>query len=155
MYCSSCGGAVTSGLSYCNQCGARLSGPATESEHKPAELFPDSLIWAIVTVFIIGVGGTIALMAVMKDARAFGPGEIMGLSFFCFMAMLVIEAFLIYLLLSRRSRAKEVRGKPKLKATTVRDLGAASDLALPEPSLSITDHTTRTLEPVYRERPGE
>jgi hypothetical protein len=69
--------------------------------------------------------------------------------------MLAIEAVLIYLLLSRRSGGKEVSGKPKLKTTTVRDLGAASDLALPEPSLSITDHTTRTLEPVYRERQGE
>jgi len=132
-----------------------LMGPVTEGGHKPAELFPDSLIWAIVTVFIVGLGGTIALMAVMKDARAFGPGEIMGLSFFCFIAMLVIEAVLIYLLLSRRSEGKELRGKPKLKTNTVRDLGAASDLALPEPSLSITDHTTRTLEPVYRERQGD
>jgi hypothetical protein len=155
MYCSSCGGAVTSGLSYCNQCGARLIGPAAEGGHKPAELFPDSLIWAIVTVFIVGIGGTIALMAVMKDARAFGPGEIMGLSFFCFIAMLAIEVVLIYLLLSRRSEGKEVSGKPKLKTTTVRDLEAASDLALPESSLSITDHTTRTLEPVSRERRGD
>ena len=155
MYCSSCGGAVAPGLSYCNQCGARLIGPVTEGRHKPPELFPDSLIWAIVTVFIIGVGGTIALVAVLKDARAFGPGEIMGLSFFCFIAMLAIEAVLIYLLLSRRSEGKEVKGKPKLKTTTARDLGAASDLALPEPSLSITDHTTRTLEPVYRERQGD
>ena len=155
MYCSSCGGAVASGLSYCNQCGARLIGPVSEVDHKSAELFPDSLIWAIVTVFIVGVGGTIALMAVMKDARAFGPGEIMGLSFFCFIAMLAIEAILIYLLLSRAKAGKGVGGQPKLKTTTVRDLGAASDLTLPESSGSITDHTTRTLEPVYRERQGD
>lgn len=152
MYCSTCSRAVAPGLSYCNHCGARLIGPLTEGEHKPAELFPDSLIWAIVTVFIVGLGGTIALMAVMKDARAFGPGEIWGLSFFSFVAMLAIEAVLIYLLLSRRSEGKHVNEKSKLEATTVRDLGAASDLALPEPSLSITDQTTRTLEPVYRER---
>jgi hypothetical protein len=155
MYCSTCGGNLAPGLSYCNHCGARLGGSGSEPGHKPAELFPDSLIWAIVTVFIIGVGGTIALMAVMKDARTFEPGQILGLSFLPLVVMLVVEAVLIYLLFSRRSGGNEMSGKPKLKATTVRDLGAASDLALPEPSQSVTEHTTRTLEPAYRERQAD
>jgi predicted amidophosphoribosyltransferase len=152
MYCSTCGGTLTPGLSYCNHCGARLGEPGVKGGTKPAELFPDSLIWAIVTVFIMGLGGTIALTAVMKDARAFEAGQILGISFFCLIAMLAVEAVLVYVLLSRRSEGKEMKGKPKLEATTVRDLKAGSDLALPEPPLSVTDHTTRTLEPVYRER---
>lgn len=143
---------MASGLSYCNHCGARLIGPVSEGRHQPAELFPDSLIWAIVTVFIVGLGGTIGLMAVMKDARAFEAGQIIGLSFLSFIAMLAVEAVLIYLLLSRRSGGKEMSGKPKLKATTVRELGAAKDVALPEPSVSVTEHTTRTLVPAYRDR---
>jgi hypothetical protein len=109
-------------------------------------------VWAIVSVFVVGLGGTIALMAVMKDARAFDPGQILGLSFMCLVTMLVVEAVLIYLLLSRRGGAKEEIGKSRINATTVRDLGAATERALPEPSLSVTDHTTRTLEPAYRER---
>lgn len=152
MYCSTCGGSLAPGLSYCNHCGARLGGPELKGGQKPTELFPDSLIWAIVTVFIIGLGGTIALTAVMKDARAFESGQILGVTFFSLIAMLAVEAVLIYVLLNRRNDGKEISGKPKLKATTVRDLRAASDLALPEPAQSVTDHTTRTLEPVYRER---
>lgn len=152
MYCSTCGGAVAPGLSYCNHCGARLGGPGMNGEPKHAELFPDSLVWAIVAVFICGLGGTIGLMAVMKDARAFEPGQIIGLSFLSFVAMLVVEAVLIYMLLSRRGYGKEASGKSELKAASVRDLGVASELSLPEPNLSVTDHTTRTLEPVYRDR---
>src|SRR6266446_3006317 len=106
MYCSTCGGAVASSLSYCNHYGARLSGPAADADRKPAELFPDSLVWAIVSVFVVGLGGTIGLMAVMKEAP-------------------------------------------------VRELGIANERALPEPSLSVTDRTTRTLEPAYRERTRE
>jgi hypothetical protein len=151
MYCSTCGGAVALGLSYCNHCGARLNGSATGGAHRQAELFPESLIWAIVAVFVVGLGGTIGLMAVMKDARAFEAGQILGLSVMSFLAMLAVEAVLIYKLLSRGSEGK-VSKKSKLKATTVRDLGPASDLALPEPSLSVTEHTTRTLAPVYRDR---
>jgi hypothetical protein len=131
-----------------------LNGPRTNNEHKQTELFPDSLVWAIVTVFVVGLGCTIGLMAVMKDARVFDPGQILGLSFMSLVTMLVVEAVLIYLLLSRRGRPKEERGKSKINATTVRDLGAGTERALPEPSLSVTDHTTRTLEPVYRERKG-
>jgi len=154
MYCSACGGAVAPGLSYCSHCGAVLSGPRTINEHKQAELFPDSLVWAIVSVFVVGLGGTVALMAVMKDARVFDPGQILGLSFMSLVTMLAIEAGLIYLLLSRRGGAKEESGKSKINATTIRDLGAATERALPEPTPSVTDHTTRTLEPVYRERKG-
>ena len=154
MYCSTCGGAVSPGLGYCNHCGARLNGPGTEGAHKQTELFPESLIWAIVAVFVVGLGGTIGLMAVMKDARAFEPVQILGLSFMSFVVMLAVEAVLIYKLLSR-GREEKAREKSKLKANTVRDLGAASGVALPEPAVSVTEHTTRTLEPVYRERQGQ
>ena len=155
MYCSTCGGAVAPSLSYCNHCGARLSGPGADAEHKPAELFPDSLVWAIVSVFVVGLGGTIGLMAVMKDARTFDPGLIIGLSLLSFVAMLAVEGVLVYLLLSRRSGAKEAGEKSKLKASPVRELESANERALPEPSLSVTDHTTRTLEPAHRDRTRE
>jgi hypothetical protein len=93
MYCSTCGGAVAPGLSYCNHCGARLNGSAADADRKPAELFPDSLVWAIVSVFVVGLGGTIGLMAVMKDARTFEPGLIIGLSLLSFVAMWRSKAF--------------------------------------------------------------
>jgi hypothetical protein len=154
MFCSDCGGVVAQGLSYCSHCGAVLSGARINKEHKPAELFPDSLVWAIVSVFVVGLGGTIGLMAVMKDAQAFNSGQILGLSFMSFVTMLAVEAVLIYLLLSRRGGTKEEGGKYKIKATTVRELGVASERSLSEPSLSVTDQTTRSLEPAYRERKG-
>src|SRR5258705_12695630 len=116
MYCSTCGGAVAPGLGYCNHCGTNLSGPRRGSENKQAELFPDSLVWAIVSVFVVGLGGTIGLMAVMKDARTFDPGLIIGLSLLSFVAMLAVQGVLVYLVLSRRSGAKEADEKSKPKA---------------------------------------
>src|SRR5260370_2361169 len=67
MYCSSCGLALARDLAYCNHCGARVNGSKDDRVIKAAELFPDSLIWAIVSVFVAGIGCVIDLMAVMKN----------------------------------------------------------------------------------------
>jgi hypothetical protein len=151
MYCSTCGKPVTAGLSYCNHCGAKLSGAKSNG---PTELFPDSLVWAIVSVFVVGLGGTIGLMAVMKDAGNFNPGMILGLTFMSFAIMLAVEGVLVWLLLGRRKgeivSAKQ-EATAQLEGAPTRELGAAEARALPEPVASVTDHTTRTLEPVYRE----
>jgi hypothetical protein len=154
MYCSTCGKPVTAGLSYCNHCGARLIGAKSDGA-TPAELFPDSLVWAIVSVFVVGLGGTIGLMAVMKDAGTFNPGMILGVTFLSFALMLAVESVLIWLLLSRRGGAKvnvKQNDLTQPEAAATRELGATQARALPEPAASVTDHTTRTLEPVYRER---
>jgi predicted amidophosphoribosyltransferase len=66
MYCSSCGAAVSQDLSYCNRCGAKLNGVKGDSAIKLSEAKPESLINAIVAVFVCGLGAIIGLMAVMK-----------------------------------------------------------------------------------------
>jgi hypothetical protein len=156
MYCSTCGKPVTPGLSYCNQCGARLNGAKSRSGQ--AELFPDSLIWAIVSVFIVGFGCTIGLMAVMKDAQSFNPGMILSVTFLSLAIMLAIEGVLIWLLLSRRGSAR-VGAKPEAPGVTegaaTKELGPANARVLSQPAASVTEHTTRTLEPAYRERKVE
>jgi hypothetical protein len=156
MYCSTCGKPVTAGLSYCNHCGARLGGGKSAGANQ-TELFPESLVWAIVSVFVVGLGGTIGLMAVMKDA-AFQPGVIISLTLLSFALMLAVEGVLVWLLLGRRKSEKvsaKQEAKAQLEATATRELGVVETRALPEPVASVTDHTTRTLEPVYRERKAD
>ena|ERR1700730_13299463 len=156
MYCSSCGSAVARDLSYCNHCGAKLSGAKGDVVAKPAELFPESLVWAIVTVFVVGLGGTIGLMAVMKDV--FGTtnlGLIIAFSLLILLMMLAVEGVLIRLLLHRQSSAKEVGQTERLQEQVDRELGAAQARALPEPLPSVTEHPTRAFEPIYGERKAE
>jgi len=64
MYCSSCGGAVARGLSYCNKCGAKLS--ANESVEKAPGLKPDFLVFSIMATFIFGTAVITMLMGVMR-----------------------------------------------------------------------------------------
>ncbi len=155
MYCSSCGGTVARGISYCNLCGAKLSGAKDESLSKPAELFPESLIWAIVTVFIVGLGVTIGLMAVMKDLLNFSQGLIIGFTVLSFLLTFVIEGVLIWMLLESKRNAQKSGDRAQLKEQTTRGLEAAQVRALPEPVPSVTEQTTRTFEPAYSKRKSE
>jgi uncharacterized paraquat-inducible protein A len=152
MYCSSCGKVVTPGLSYCNHCGAKLSGAKGESVTKSSELFPDSLIWAIVSIFVVGLGCIIGLMAVMKDLLNFNTGIILTITLLSFLLMFAIEGVFIWMLLNRRRGAKEVREAKQPNEQVTKELDAAQARALAEPVSSITEHTTRKFEPTYSER---
>lgn len=151
MYCSSCGAAVAQGLYYCNHCGAELSGARGKSASKPPELFPDSLIWAIVTVFIVGLGCTIGLMAVMKDFN-FDKGLIIAFTSMVFLLTLAVEGVFIWMLRGRRSKTEEVGDTARLKQQATKELDAPQARELPEPVASVTEHTTRAFEPIYSER---
>ena len=149
MYCSSCGTSIGHGLAYCNHCGGKLIQPQTGLDQ--TQLFPDSLVWAIVSVFIIGLGAIIGLMALMKAELHFDIGIILFFTLLSFALMTAIEGVLVWLLISRSRGRKAARQiDPKQKDT--KELSEASLRQLAEPVPSVTEHTTRTFEPVYEKR---
>src|SRR5262249_40618285 len=148
MYCSSCGVAVTPGLSYCNQCGAKLSGAKDDGITK-SEVKPETLVGAIVTVFIVGFVAIIFLMMAMK--MVFGPENlhlVISFTLLRFVIMLAVEGVFIWKLLSRKEGDKETVNAERLKRQTAKELGEVKAHMLPEAAMSVTEHTTRTLEPV-------
>lgn len=151
MYCSTCGAAIAQGLSYCNHCGLKLSGARDEGGTKASELFPESLVWAIVTVFIVGLGGLIGLMAVMKEVLGFNSELIIAFTALIFLLMFVVEGVLIRLLLRFNKGIREKGDAVSLKEQATKELDAAQARALPQPVSSVTEQTTRAFEPSYRE----
>ncbi|SRR6266480_834981 len=158
MYCASCGSAVTPGLSYCNRCGAGLStkSAANSSAGAKGSQLPESLVWAIVAVSVGGLALLIGLMAVMKNELHFANGLILLFSLLTFILLLGAESVFIWLLLNSQRRARSGENDAdeitQLKETTTRELREPAERLLAEPAVSVTEHTTRTLEPVYRER---
>jgi len=128
-----------------------LSGAIATSASKPSELFPDSLIWAIVTIFIVGLGCTIGLMAVMKDYN-FDKGLIIAFTSMLLLLTLAVEGVFIWMLRGQRGKAGEVGDSARLKQQATKELEAPNARALPEPVPSVTEHTTRAFEPIYSER---
>ncbi|HEX8890504.1 MAG TPA: hypothetical protein VF779_15225 [Pyrinomonadaceae bacterium] len=151
MYCSSCGGVVTEGLTYCKHCGAKLNGTKGESRNKPTELSPNLLIPAMVAVFVLGTFSLSLLMLIMKRL-GFNEGMINGIVMMTFMMMLILEGTFIWLLASRRRGHQRVAEIEQSKEHTTKELDAAQVRALPEPVPSVTEHTTRTLDHTFSDR---
>ena len=156
MYCSSCGVSVAQGLSYCNHCGAQLDGGKGDDLVRTTELRAESLIIsAMVGLFILGLLAIAVLMGVMKAVLDLNAGQILGFATLSFLTMLLIEGVLIWRL-SRRKRGAEETGNTALpKGQTTKELDAAQARVLPEAMPSVTEHTTRTLEPIYGERKSQ
>ncbi|MGH9428964.1 MAG: hypothetical protein ACRD2L_21985, partial [Terriglobia bacterium] len=119
-----------------------------------AAAIPESMVWAIVAVSVGGLAMLIGLMAVMKEA-GFSDGLIALFSMLSFLLLLGAESVFIWLVLRSRSAAKKPFVLPQSRELTTRELGERQVGALPEPVPSVTEQTTRTLEPVSRERRTE
>jgi hypothetical protein len=145
VYCSTCGVAVAQGLSYCKNCGARLS--QDDREGKSSEVRPDLLVTAMVATFIFGLAVMGMLMGIMKVILGLHVEPILAFMTLPFLLMLVLEGIFIRLLLRRNKGAEETIALPKQIATN--ELEAAQARALPEGMVSVTEHTTRAFEPVY------
>ena len=151
MYCSTCGSAITQNLTYCNRCGARVGAKGDELT-KPIELYPESLIWAIVAVFIGGLGVIIGLMAVMKEVVGFDLSLVLAITMISFMIMLGIEGVLISMYFSGRKTAKQLISGNRQKEQTTKELVEGSMPLLHEPVASVTEQTTRAFEPVFNKQ---
>jgi hypothetical protein len=117
---------------------------------KTSEVPAESLIWAIVAIFVVGMGTIIGLMAVMKNELHFDLSLILFFSLVSFALMTAIEAVFIWLLFSR-SRAKAPR-EMRSNAQPTKELFEGSQKVLPEPLPSVTEQTTRAFDPVYEKR---
>jgi hypothetical protein len=152
MYCSSCGVAVAQGLSYCNYCGAKLSGANGDNGIKSPEVKPELLVSAMVAVFVLGLVAIIMLMGVMKAVLGLNLGLILAFTLLSFLIMLLIEGVCIRLLLRRKRGAEEADDTVLLKGQATKELDAPQARVLPEPVPSVTEHTTRAFEPIHSER---
>jgi hypothetical protein len=152
MYCSTCGVAVEQGLSYCNYCGAKLSGAKGDDVSRAPEVKPGLLVSAIVALFVLGLAAIIMLMGMMKVVLRLDLGLILGFALMTFLIMLMIEGVFIRMLVGRKRGAEKADDTVQLKVQTTTELDAAQAGLLQEPGRSVTENTTRTFDPIYRER---
>lgn len=152
MYCSACGVAVAQGLSYCNYCGAKLSGANGDNVIKSPDVKPELLVSAMVVVFVLGLAAIIVLMGVMKAVLDLDVGLILAFTLLSFLIMLLLEGLFIRLLFRRKHGAEDAGDTVLLKGQATKELDAVQARVLPEAMPSVTEHTTRALEPTYSER---
>jgi ABC-type nickel/cobalt efflux system permease component RcnA len=151
MYCSTCGVVVAQGLSYCNYCGAKLSGVKGDSIIKSSEVKPESLVWGMVAVLVFGFVAIVFLMMAMKMV-GLNVAQILAFTILSFLIMLLLEGVFIWQLLRSKRGSEKLSDTVLLKEQSTNELDAAHARVLAEPMSSVTEHTTRSFEPIYSER---
>ena len=151
MYCPSCGASVAQGLSYCNHCGAKLTWEQGGIAIRSSEVKPATLVWGMVAVLVFGFVAITFLMMAMKMA-GLDAGQIYALTILSFLIVLLVEGVFIWQLLRRKRGAEETGETAASKGRATKELEAAKARVLPEPMPSVTEHTTRSFEPIYSER---
>ncbi len=152
MYCSSCGVAIAANLTYCNHCGAKVNSEKTDTLAKTTEIRYDSFIMsAMVGLFVLGLVAISILLGVMKTALGFDFGPLVAFAFLSFFLLVGLEGILISRLFRRKRGQPRSVESSEATAHITKELEAHSH-GFGAPVSSVTDHTTRTLDPVYTDR---
>jgi hypothetical protein len=153
MYCPTCGAQLAEALSYCKHCGASLPSGKGGDQIDSAETTIDTVTWVIVgtTITILGMGlGALVLMKQGQIDAGLGSVFVMA----CFAALLVVDGVLVWRLLRLNKAKKEMHALVQAEAPDVEEPRPAQTRALREPGdpvPSVTEQTTHTFEPSYRE----
>lgn len=142
---------MPSALNYCNRCGANLNQPASQAEEdlRPVDLTGPTIaigLMVVVALAIIYIGAT-ELLTKGIDPTALTWMVIVSLAMVMGVSALFIRQWTTLAgVVKPKERRKPAETKPP----------AASPAQLPpmrsEPVHSVTDHTTRTFDPVKARR---
>ncbi|MFN2529749.1 MAG: zinc ribbon domain-containing protein [Pyrinomonadaceae bacterium] len=153
MFCPSCGNEITVELKYCNRCGANLSLPSP-SHQTPVMLAPVKLgVPSIVMGLTIIAGLGIIFGGASQFARVgMHPAAITWIVLFSSATLFGCVALMIRFWTRMMTSRPEVV-LPQAIRPSVADRGAIPAQLPPgiEGIPSVTEHTTRTFTPAYRE----
>lgn len=155
MYCPSCGNEISVELKYCNRCGAYLS-PGPESYPAPV-VKPARLVLPAIVLGLTVTGG---LGIIFGSATEFAqmqlhPAAIAWMVLFGVATLFGCTALMIRFWLKVLTMNREMYQPP----SQIRPPQMPAQMSAPrqqfqprlEPMPSVTEHTTRTFSPAYRE----
>jgi len=154
MYCPSCGSEISVELKYCNRCGANLSGIPTSYPVpvvKPVRLTLPAIVLGLTVTGGIGI---ILSAATELAQRQLHPAALTWMVIFSMATLfgctaLILRFWLKVLSLNRESYElqNQTQVRPPMQIPAPRQQFPPRL----EPIPSVTEHTTRTFSPAYRE----
>ena len=152
MYCPTCGNEITVELKYCNRCGANLTFPAMSA---PMALAPVKLTVPsiVLGVTILGGLGVIFGSATEFAGRGLHPAAIVWMVLFSSATLFGCIGLLIRFLTKMMTLGRELAPQQPQPRNAFTDRPTMPHLPPPrmEPVGSVTENTTRTFSPIYRE----
>ena len=150
MYCQSCGNTVKKGLKYCNNCGAQLGRLDEDKDGMPGKML-DNILTTLFLVVVCGLGILVGLVAVLLGKSV--PTETVTIIAIAYLVAIFGVCFMLAKQVPKLidAKLKSLNGSaPDLSSPQLRPLTTAQLEEYREPVMSVTDHTTRTLENVPR-----
>lgn len=164
MYCQSCGTENQTGLNYCNRCGAQVYATPTPRDAVAAVAAPPvdlggPMRWlAATTCLTLLIGFGMLLLTLIGLANMGIRGEpLVAITFFGFAAIFGTEFMLIRMMSRLLLTAKEGGRFFGPKKSGRKELPHPAPQAFiqspayTDPLGSVTEHTTRTFTPSYKE----
>ena len=151
MYCQTCGVPSAPGLSYCKQCGASLNltkDSATKSTQSAVSSLMDSTFWVTVFGLAAIVGGVAAMKGI--EIREVFIIAYMILSTTAFLGIYGMHVWQFIRLTRGNDKSERLPERVDTK-----ELNPAQPRGLGEFTPSVTEHTTKTLEPMTIKRKAD
>ena len=149
MYCPTCGNEITVELKYCNRCGANLTLPAMSA---PVVLAPVRLTVPSIVLGMTILGGLGVIFGAATDFARQGlhPAAIVWMVLLSAATLFGCVGLLIRFLTKMMTLHRELA--PPQPRPTFTDRPPIQHLPpRMEPVPSVTENTTRTFTPIYRE----
>jgi hypothetical protein len=158
MFCSTCGSEVSAELKYCNRCGASLATVAPSypviQPPKPIKLFFPSLIMGITICAGLGisVGGAVSMADRGIHPAAVAWMFIAGMATLFGTTAMLVRFWMKVLTINRETYQQFSQPVMHQVPAPVMQPPRVMPQQLQPPG-SVTEHTTRTFSPIYREGP--
>ena len=153
MYCPSCGSDIPVELKYCNRCGANLSGTALSQP--PPVTTPIRLTVPTIVLGLTVTGGLAVIFGGASELAQMQlhPAAITWMVIFSLATLFGCTALLLrfwskMLTLNRETYQPQNQLRPPAQMPELRQQQLPPRF---EPMPSVTEHTTRTFSPAYRE----
>lgn len=153
MFCPNCGTNASKNLKYCKNCGERLSkAEEIDKDGTPGKML-DNILTTLFLVVMFGLGILVGLVAVLLGNNI-EPKFVVLIS----IAYLAAVFGICYSLLSQVPKLIDARLKSNtavhetIQPHQLRPLTTAQLDEFHQPAMSVTEHTTRTLDEVVLKR---
>lgn len=152
MYCSSCGTALAQPMKYCKRCGSQLIPTRDAAEIKAAQKRLDEYLDGLFWIMFFGLG--LILGGVVLIKRVLQLGDALTIAYLVLSSL----AFIINFGLNLRETLRLMKSVKEDKSTALvarlntNELAPESDRLVLEQTPSVTENTTRHLEPMSKEQ---
>ena len=152
MYCPTCGNEISVELKYCNRCGANLTLPTAMAPvaMAPVRLTVPSIMLALT---VLGGLGVIFGSATEFARQGLHPAAVVWMVLFSAATLFGCVGLMIRFFTKMLTMQREIPVAQAPRSISIGDRHAVHHLPPQrmEPVPSVTENTTRTFSPIYRE----